>query len=171
MSFTHHIVLPQSWPKHFLLLSDEQDICSEITSKKSPVNESYLKSTQFLQDNREKLDYEQQEDLNNKTVNLRETYDRLDVRSQDWLKESQDELERLKRERAERVSSRVRISVTTLVSWRFTIMASLHPGVYMGTCKDEVGIVHEKAFGSWSWHLCPWARYFTTIIASLHPGV
>ena len=75
-----------------------------------------MKSTQFLQDNREKLDYEQQEDLNNKTVNLRETYDRLDVRSQDWLKESQDELERLKRERAERVSSRVRISVTTVVS-------------------------------------------------------
>ena len=71
------------------------------------MNESYLKSTQFQQDHRDKLGYEQQEDLNKKTVDLRETYDRLDVRSQDWLKLAQVDLARLKKERDEKVSSTI----------------------------------------------------------------
>lgn len=64
-----------------------------------------LRGEQFLQDNQDKLSYEKQDSLGKNVTELRDGYEKLEVSSMGWLDEAKAELERMKRERDEKVSS------------------------------------------------------------------
>ncbi len=87
----------------FATLFFHQNLVAEIKAHKSPVDQACLQGNQFVQDNRDRLGYEQQEDLGHKTGDLRDTYDRLDATAGDWLKQAQDDLSRLRKDRDSQV--------------------------------------------------------------------
>lgn len=64
-----------------------------------------LRGEQFLQDNQDKLSYEKQDSLGKNVTELRDGYEKLEVSSMGWLEEAKAELERMKRDRDEKVSS------------------------------------------------------------------
>lgn len=64
-----------------------------------------LRGEQFLQDNQDKLSYEKQDSLGKNVTELRDGYEKLEVSSMGLLDEAKAELERMKRDRDEKVSS------------------------------------------------------------------
>lgn len=68
-----------------------------------------LRSEQFVADNKDILPYDKQDSLNRRTIALKEGFGRLHVDSGDWLKDANDELNRLRHERDQGV--RIWISI------------------------------------------------------------
>ncbi|XP_041483740.1 microtubule-actin cross-linking factor 1-like isoform X4 [Lytechinus variegatus] len=81
-----------------------EKLVTEISAHKIPIDDVSLRSEQFVADNKDVLPYDKQDSLNRRTIALKDGYGRLNVTSTDWLKDANDELNRLKHERDQGLS-------------------------------------------------------------------
>lgn len=86
-----------------MLLFDFQKIVEDINSRKVPVSDVTVHAEQFLRTTRDKLTPELQNELQSSVGDLRTTYERLLGTSVDWLRDSKDLLDRLRKEKDETV--------------------------------------------------------------------
>ena len=89
-----------------LLSSSAQDVHESIASNKPAVLETIVMGEQFLQENRNNLSPEQQEEMQRKIDELRSYFDQVDHRSEKINTDTQQTIDRLEKELEEEVTLR-----------------------------------------------------------------
>ncbi|XP_071485325.1 microtubule-actin cross-linking factor 1-like [Diadema antillarum] len=98
-----------------------EDLVTHLGNHKKTVDVS-LRNEQFVADNKENLHNDKQDELNQQVAGLKEDYNKLQVTVQYWLKNAQDELNRLRQKMNKQVAG---IGIAHLLLFVMSIPARL----------------------------------------------